>query len=346
VSTRAVPRPVARLAAIFEGKDSGVWGKLDQLAKSRTRRDRDAEMALCNAVQGPDALVLEVEPTQAADASDAGGAPTLDVRARLVAQRAKVQQRSSKLLSELWALKSAAPLSVLASRTSEFINLESQLHQLQRVDKILNRDINAARRKELGLDRVRQSHRHFDDGPTPRAPGLPPVEEDDDRGDAADDDASADDVDDDADGTDGADDDGEEDDDDRDDESDDDDPDDPDDAAVEEGRGQDAGAAPLAAPRGFAPVPVAQLPRRNGAVGFLTAREAQQRHVLYYDFDVVHLAQVIQFKPAATRADNFVLKGLDEDQYAHRLNVEAYHDPASPAPPTNGAWLYLTRTGS
>jgi len=132
-----------------------------------------------------------------------------------------------------------------------------------------------------------------------------------------------------------------------DDDPDDDDPDDPDDAAGEEGRGQDAGAAPLAVPRGFVPVPVAQLPRRNDAVGFLAAREAKLHHVLYYDFDAVHLAQVTLFKPAATRADNFVLKGLDgEDEYAHRLNVEAYHDPASPSPPINGAWLYLTRTGS
>jgi len=193
---------------------------------------------------------------------------------------------------------------------------------------------------------VRQPHKHFDDGQTPRAPELTPVVEDDDRG-GADDDASADDVDDDADGGDDADDDGDDGDDDDRGEERDDDPDDPDDAAGEEGCGQDAGAAPLAVPRGFVPMPVAQLPRRNNAVDFLTAREAKLYHVLYMDFDVVHLAQVTLFKPAATRADNFVLKGLDgEDEYAHRLNVEAYHDPASPSPPINGAWLYLTRTGS
>jgi hypothetical protein len=69
-------------------------------------------------------------------------------------------------------------------------------------------------------------------------------------------------------------------------------------------------------------------------------------HVLYYDSDDVHLAQVKLFKPAARRANNFELITLDGDEYAHRLNIEAYHDPASPSPPINGAWLYLKRVKS
>mmetsp|Transcript_14763 Transcript_14763/g.52586 ORF Transcript_14763/g.52586 Transcript_14763/m.52586 type:complete len:267 (-) Transcript_14763:101-901(-) len=260
------------------------------------------------------------------------------------------------LKNELWLLKSAAPMGELASRAGEFALLESQLLKVQRIDASLATQINTARRNELQLDRERQPKRQFDDDqppPPPRSANPPrrsqggsdrPDGRADDRSDRSDDDDDDDPDDDPDDGAAAADaadadaDDDESSDDGRGDgrgeDRDDDDDDEPDDEPDD-----DAGAALLVAPGGFVPVAVAELRSLAGATGFLQSIEAKRCHVLYYDCGTVLLALVKQFKSNATRGDNFVLE-IDGKEYAHRLNIEAYQDPA-PSQSSDGDWLYL-----